>query len=292
MVIGTWSAGFHIETLTEEAGLPGAGTATAARERSQRDETMTAVIALRQPHSDWLARIRTIGLGLGGRGVMGLGLGRSAVSAAAEAWSPPDWWTVSGKTVYCAHQAKGAPSLVLSYTNLANPGTRNAGVGSAPSLVAGGWSFNGSQYLTTIFVPDADRSQTMLVQFSNHNGTQYTRLAGSWQGSAQAGRFWVSPTWGNAVTWENNYSSTPINAPATTSGNLGFAGTRNFRNGSYIGTGATGASLNNTFPVWIGGINNNGVLAGCVVTIAAFVLYEDQLSDAEFGTVAAAMAAL
>lgn len=38
-----------------------------------------------QPHSDWLARIRTIGLGLGGRGIVGLGLGRSAVSTAAAA---------------------------------------------------------------------------------------------------------------------------------------------------------------------------------------------------------------
>lgn len=46
---------------------------------------MTATIALlRPPHSDWLARIRTIQLGLGGRGVLGLGVGRSAVSAAAE----------------------------------------------------------------------------------------------------------------------------------------------------------------------------------------------------------------
>lgn len=44
---------------------------------------MTAAIARPQPHSDWLARIRTVGLGLGGRGVMGLGLGRSSVQAAA-----------------------------------------------------------------------------------------------------------------------------------------------------------------------------------------------------------------
>lgn len=45
--------------------------------------TMTAAIALpRQPHNDWLARIRTVGLGLGGRGVMGFGLGGSSVGAA------------------------------------------------------------------------------------------------------------------------------------------------------------------------------------------------------------------
>lgn len=46
---------------------------------------MTATIALprQQPHSDWLAKLRQVGLGLGGRGVLGLGLGRSAVSAAA-----------------------------------------------------------------------------------------------------------------------------------------------------------------------------------------------------------------
>lgn len=59
---------------------------------------MTATIALPrpQPHNEWLARLRTIGLGLGGRGVMGLGLGRSSVGAAANGLlnSLEAYWTL------------------------------------------------------------------------------------------------------------------------------------------------------------------------------------------------------
>lgn len=44
---------------------------------------MTTVTARPQPHSDWLARLRSIGMGLGARGAVGLGLGRGGARAAA-----------------------------------------------------------------------------------------------------------------------------------------------------------------------------------------------------------------
>lgn len=39
---------------------------------------MTTIALPRQPHSEWLARLRTIGLGLGARGAVGLGLATQA----------------------------------------------------------------------------------------------------------------------------------------------------------------------------------------------------------------------
>lgn len=79
-------------------------------------------------------------------GFLGGGIGPVALKRRRAAAA--DWWQVAGQTCVAAYQPIGAASLAASYTNLANPGVNNAAPGVAPTLVAGGWSFNGStQYL-------------------------------------------------------------------------------------------------------------------------------------------------
>lgn len=84
-------------------------------------------------------------------GFLGGGIGPVALKRRAAA---AGWWQVAGQTCAAAYQPIGAASLAASYVNLANPGTYNAAPGVAPTLAAGGWSFDGlTQYLTTGIVP-------------------------------------------------------------------------------------------------------------------------------------------
>ena len=105
----------------------------------------------RQPHSDWLARLRTIMVLRPGQRVVhvpgiGVSASRRAVSVAAASW----WLAGGAPAPVAAYQPKGAASLATSYVNLVNPGTYDAAPGTAPTLDANGWVFNGTdQYLST-----------------------------------------------------------------------------------------------------------------------------------------------
>lgn len=248
---------------------------------------MTATIALpRQPHSDWLARIRTVGLGLGGRGVMGLGLGRSSVQAAAAA----PWWLAGGApTPVAVYQPKGAASLAASYVNLANPGTYDAAAGSAPSFdTATGWSFNGSsQYLTTGVV--TARAWTWLVRFSDASANLIS------MGAADE----ISSTHYDFIRPRNNTNrqyylgeAGVTNAGAQASGVMGRAGVTCYLNGSADGTissSSAAASLGH----YLGALNFSGNPAQYHNgKIQAAVYYDSTLNGTQVATVSAAMAAL
>jgi len=211
---------------------------------------------------------------------------------AAAAWSPTDWWTVSGKTVYCAYQAKGAPSLALSYTNLANPGTNNAGVGVAPGWTTGaGWQFSGSQHLTTTFIPALDQSQTVLVQYTNFNLSLYMLLIGSWTGSGSYGRYWLGPAWGAASAIDNGGEL--FAGTVSAAGNIGFAGNAGYKNGSAVDGSIIAGIVTSTYPMWIGCMNHNGAAENHITAyITALVIYSDTLTAGEVATVSAAMALL
>ena len=73
---------------------------------------------------------------------------RPAFDAGLAAAAVPAWWLAGGApTPIAVYQPKGAASLAASYVNLANPGTYDAAPGTAPTLDASGWVFNGSKYL-------------------------------------------------------------------------------------------------------------------------------------------------
>ena len=98
------------------------------------------VIALQRKPNSLLDRLRTIQLGLGARGAVGVGLARQRGGAAAgvdwSAWFDHFWL------------AKGAASLAASYNDLV--GSQTLTVGVAPTLGANGWVFTGAQYLNTL----------------------------------------------------------------------------------------------------------------------------------------------
>ena len=80
------------------------------------------------------------------------------------------WWLAGGinpANCVAAYQAKGVADLATSYINLANPGTYNAVVGSAPTWNAyDGWVFGGASYLRT-GITGATNVLTSIIRFSN-----------------------------------------------------------------------------------------------------------------------------
>lgn len=247
---------------------------------------MTATIALpRQPHSDWLARLRTVGLG--GRGVMGLGLGRSSVGAAAE-----PWWLAGGvaaANAVAVYQPKGAASLAASYSNLANPGTYDAAPGVAPTLGADGWTFNGSsQYLTTGVTP-ATTAWSVLVRFSDGSGNG--QLFGNRQTGTVNG-YHIHPTYNNTTIYfrnAGNYNQAGIVA----SGVVGIAGKTAYINGSSVGSISAVYSLV-ACPIYIGASNDVNVAVNQYLNgkVFSFAIYDTTLTAPQVALISAAMAAL
>jgi len=93
---------------------------------------------------------------------------RGALQMAQDSGAAPWYRAGSAPAPVVAYQAKGATSLVASYSNLVTPGTNNVAPGVAPTFNSTtGWSFDGiSQYLKTGVVP-ANINQTYLVGFSD-----------------------------------------------------------------------------------------------------------------------------
>jgi hypothetical protein len=81
------------------------------------------------------------------------------------------------------YHAKGATSLANSYVNIANPGTKNASAGTAPTWDAvNGWSFvtASNQYLITDVIPKA---YSVVVEYT---GFTVGSIWGSYEGATQA----------------------------------------------------------------------------------------------------------
>lgn len=249
-----------------------------------RLKTMTAITLPRQPHTDFLARLRTIGLGLGGRGVMGLGLGRSRAGAATP------WYLAGGAPMpVAAYQPIGAASLAASYVNLANPGTYDAAPGVAPTWASGtGWTFNGStQYLTTGIYPSS--AYSVLVRYSNSAVPQWGYLFGS----VSPRYFGVrpimpegSPNWIVDYLWSVTEYKV---GPGLAAGVLGLCANGGCRNGVLDST-VSGTFAANTMQMGLGGLGNGTQLyAGRIQAVA---IWSSTLTEAQVAAVSAAMAAL
>lgn len=207
----------------------------------------------------------------------------------------PAWWVVAGKTCVAAYQPKGAASLAASYTNLAQPGTYDAAPGTAPTWAsATGWTFNGTQYLTTGVVPTG--VETVLCRFSDaQNFATEICMFGSQAGSSAI--FTIEPSYNNKVRYRfggggGGVGEHPDVAPGLTAGVLGMSGRKAFRNGadegvSLMAWSGTGIST------YIGALHFG---AGAVLhwpgNIQALAIYSDTLTAGEVATVSAAMAAL
>jgi hypothetical protein len=208
-----------------------------------------------------------------------------------------NWWCPCGITpvdVVATYQPKGAASYAASKINLANPGTHDAYdvVGHVPGWSVGlGWD-GMSTYLKSTIVPNVDQSWSVLVRFSGVLSEAYICGCGF-----PGGPPWVTFTFQSMpafsyVDYENTSYLESYSAPMT-SGVLGFAGNKAYRNGVQesgtipkvtIGTSRTANPLG--FCSWLG-IENS---AGCYVQ--AEVWYNKVLTPTQMATVSSAMAAL
>lgn len=218
------------------------------------------------------------------------------VRVRAPASATPAWW--AGAVV--AYQPKGASSLEASYVNLANPGTYDAHVGTyapaaGPALDAGGWVFEGAQYLECDAQPAV--AWTILCQVSDIVANSHSNLFGFTTVSSTskgirvltANMFAVGSTWDNAASFSWNQE------PLT--GNFAMAGQRAFYNGAWVGdinSGPKPLISGLAFVIGAAALDLAGYervyFAKC--KMQALVLYDRTLSDAEVATVASAMAAL
>ncbi len=187
-----------------------------------------------------------------------------------------------------AYQPVGAASQAESYINLANPGTCDAAPGTAPAWhPATGWTFTGSQFLTTGFVPVAGMSH--IVRFANApQGTSYGLWGAYVGGNARFGCF---PRYdGTNSIYYNGYFMVRAHGGMHT-GTLGCAGLQPYRNG--IPDGAPGGQSwsGTSIECYIGKLNGyGGTCAGA--SIQALAVYNTVLTAAQFAALHAAMTAL
>lgn len=145
--------------------------------------------------------------------------------------APANWWQAAGVNPVAAWAGKGAASQSASYSNLANPGTYDLSLGSAPTWnTATGWYFDGdmsARYLRTGFTPTSE-NLTMIVKFSGANTGETKILLG---GITFDGNTRLTYLGAGANTRYGNgwYAD---GASAVASGVIGVAGHVGYLNGS------------------------------------------------------------
>jgi hypothetical protein len=248
---------------------------------------MTAAIALPQSHSDWLARLRSIQLGLGARGTMGLGLGRGGARAAASWWLPDG---IAASSVDMVYQPIGAESLAGSYVNLANPGTSDAVPIVAPTWsTVSGWGCNGTSILDSGLAPTS--TTTVFCRFSNASGSASRAVFGVNQGASNQ-RFYVRVREGDIYRRYGWGSSTLLKNVALTSGVVALSGSNAYLNGS--SDGSVSATWSNISVTLLIGCERTATGTGAffIGNILAFARYKALFTLAQISSVSAAMAAL
>ena len=228
-------------------------------------------------------------IGLGGRGVMGLGLGRSSVAAAAVPW----WLAGGAPTPVAAYQPIGAASLAASYVNLANPGTNDAAPGVAPTFdAATGWFFDVStQYLVTGVVPSS-LAWSMIVRVYSYTAMSYVAIAGASTGTTGNARFAL---WAQSIPSAVGYINGGLREKAprldSNGGVLAVAGNQGYRNGISDGAVFT-QGTQTTNAIVIGKDSRYLTMYGLNGIISAIAIYGTTLDAAQVAQISAAMAAL
>lgn len=230
---------------------------------------MTA-IALLRPRNVLLDRLRTIQIGVGARGAVGVGLAtqRGGSVAAGVDWS--QWF----EHLWIG---KGAVSLSASYNDLV--GSQTLTVGAAPTLGSNGWHTTGSQWLDTGINPTSGGS--LMVQFANGAESGGQGIVGALIGGYFAlGSYW----YGDAIYYANG-STESAASPKMLSGNLAFAGLKVYRDGVYSHT-MSGWNQAGSGSYYIGGLHTSGgpqfTFSGDIIAVGvtSATLTDQQVADA------------
>jgi len=184
----------------------------------------------------------------------------------------------------------GPANLAASYVNLANPGTNDLTVVSAPTwTAAAGWYADGADALDTgIFPTDA---QSMLVQFANNATGAWGCIAGAETPPGYLARCSIFPTYFGSYDCIKGVTDRIIGAGAKASGNLGIAGLQCYDDGAPSGAPcnpATGAYTNTIYLLDI----NGEFWPGYIGDVWGFALYSTTLTGPQMLARATAMAAL
>ena len=202
------------------------------------------------------------------------------------------WWMAAGIVPTYAYQAKGAASLAASYVNLVGDPTYDAVPGAnPPSLVAGGWLFNGiDQFLYSGNFGGVDADERMLMQYTTWNGAGV--LFGVFDTSGGVRAFLIQAAGGPSMrAW---YGDSFIDNPGSLlSGNYGLLNDTPARNGVSETPVTWGLPSVSLFVPTIGALNVNGTAAQFAgVTVSAFIRYGNPLTAGQLMQIALAMAAL
>lgn len=221
--------------------------------------------------------------------VLGIPSGRSAVIP----------WLSGGiapSNCVAAYHAVGATGLLDSYINRAHPGTNNIPTPSTnkPEFYTSlGWKSIGSlssRLITDIIHNTVTQDWSVSICFQ---GAQVSRYIFGLQSSVSNNTFNIVPSLSSKVSYSSGYSKVVAVSPGITSGVLGIAGTKAYRNGAEDGTMATGGHANSNEPLWILTANiNGGIQSYGDVIVSSVYLYNTVLSPAQMSALAVAQAAL
>lgn len=213
------------------------------------------------------------------------------------------WWDADGAISGCvvAYQPVGAASLAASYSNLANPGTYDCTARVAPTFAAAtGWTFGGTGYLNTGWIPPGDGTCSVIVRVSNGSGTASQAIFGLQETDAgyvpHPIRITPQDGFGGRLFYNKGSAFTYADG-ALTSGVAAIAGNKAYMNGSLYLTLTGGANFTYTKDLAIGGSHyyepgyeaQTGSYIGNILAIAC---YTSTLTAGEIATISTAMAAL
>lgn len=204
------------------------------------------------------------------------------------------WWNDNGAIAGSvgAYDAIGAADLAASLVNLRNSGVNDLSPVVAPSWAYGtGWTFTGTEYLDTGLIPASDGSWSAIVRVSGMSGSANR----SPYGRSQANRYFeILPC---AVAFGSIYRNGDASDGITfitgrTDGVFGMGNGKGFYNGVDEGVTVSPGTGTSLLSVIIGGSNSGSLQQAFVGNIQAIAFYNAALSDANFATISAAMAAL
>lgn len=207
---------------------------------------------------------------------------RRAAAAAAP------WYLAGGApTPVAAYQPKNAASLAASYVNLANPGTYDAAPGVAPTFdAATGWTFTGTQWLTTGYAITNTDNLTCLVRFSSATSGY---LCGITNGGGSY--LTIQPTISNVKQLRAWPSQLFLSSPPATNGVIGLSADYGYFDGTPIGNFSRG-SYNPNLVFLLGTMDPWGWFLRFSGNIQAASIYNTTLTTPQIAAVSAAMAAL
>lgn len=194
------------------------------------------------------------------------------------------WWLAGGISsgdCVLAYAPIGAADATAARVNLANPGTYDATVGSAPSWnTATGWSFNGSQWLESNYSVNST-VHTLMIRFANigaGSGNDY-RVGNE--------PHYLSPTWyGSRLYTYGNLNIVGVNIAG---GTMAQAGGNSYLDGAADGT--LTPSSNGAYE-YIIGARSAAPANPMIGDIVAYALYSRVLNSTEVAALHTAMMGL